>query len=237
MPTYYLTVRFPLSFLGNNHPERLQDPQATHEREAHAFYNTDSEDVADQLLEQLRQDVYRPICCPNSPPLAFELWQKAERGEQLDSPIYGVVNGEGLSLQQRVSCRKSIEPIEELSGYWDVGGEAGTTLDLLLVLALPLYLAANDDEPKVRRELGISEQAKAPVPTALPLPITEIRCAPMSMSEIARRYLDREKAKPIQAEKFMQQQELRQEPGIRLFTIRIDNLSLDVQARFKLPLR
>ncbi len=81
-------------------------------------------------------------------------------------------------------------------------------------------------------ETGTKEQPSSD-DAAIPLPRRETRCAPMSQSEIARRYLNRQKAKPNQAKRFMKQQEIQKEKGVRLYTIRIDNLSPEVQARFK----
>jgi len=61
----------------------------------------------------------------------------------------------------------------------------------------------------------------------------EIRCDPMSQSEIARRYLNRNRARPNQAAVFMKQQHIKQEPGVKLYTIRIDNLPPSTRKRFE----
>ena len=65
--------------------------------------------------------------------------------------------------------------------------------------------------------------------------LPEIRCAPMSKSEIAKRYLKRSKAKGNQCEQWMKVQGLRQEPD-GLWTVRIDNLPPDIRERFQTPL-
>lgn len=79
--------------------------------------------------------------------------------------------------------------------------------------------------------------SQEPLPAAQgPKPAPESRCPPLSKTEIAKRLLDRESAKPRDAKQMMKRQKLRRE-GDGKWTILIDDrLSKEQQGRLRKPL-
>jgi len=163
MPPYFLIVRFPLVFLGDDCLERLQDPPPLHETEGHVFYQTDLQVVAEKLVELFRHGEPDPATW--NPTASFrEVMEKVQRGESavlFPSPIFEIVDGADLELTPRVRFRQEVQQLQEIAptSFLDPDGWAllGFPNDRRTLLLVGHHKQAQQWEPLVRDELGVWE--------------------------------------------------------------------------------
>lgn len=150
MPSYFLTVRFPLGILWkedlSSDTVSLDDyPPGTYEKQPHVFYETDSEFVAGELVKLFRH--VEPPSRPGHEPLAKS------------PPVFEVVSAAGMDLAQRVLYRQNIEPLESMAlcdGDPGIRKDAGLPNDRRTVLLWEYYEKAQQWEPLVRDELDVA---------------------------------------------------------------------------------
>jgi hypothetical protein len=165
MPPHFLTVRFPLVFLGDDCLDRLQDPPPVHEKEGHVFYQTDLRIVADKLLELFRHGNQDAAAWNPLAPVS-EFVEKGRHGEPADlfpTPVFDVVNGANLDLTRRVRFRRDVQQLQEIAPNSFLGPEGWALLgfpnDRRTVLLVQHYEQARQLEPLVRDELNNGESA------------------------------------------------------------------------------
>jgi len=172
-PSYFLTVRLPFMLLGSDaidHPDRLSDTRATHEKKAQAFYEVDSAIIGDSLLELFTYDKPKPGIPgdPNAPVGSFEGLRKLTEG--VCQPVFELVNGEDLDLAQRVFYRGHIELLEvmdQCDGDPGVREDAGLPNDRGTLLLWRYYRQARQWEPLIRDELGLADHVDHGAPAML----------------------------------------------------------------------
>lgn len=157
MEKYFLLARFPLIWVDND----SQDPPSGHEEDSHLFYETDSRDVAEKLLELFRSSNPKEPVYPTD--AARQLISRAGRGEQVDwpMPIFEIINDVDLDFAKRVFFRQAMGLVYQIknTGDWDphVWADADLPHDLPTRHTMFLYAEARDREPSVREVLGVVE--------------------------------------------------------------------------------
>jgi len=151
MPSYFLTVCFPLGILWKedwfSDTVSLDDyPPGTYEKEPHVFYETDSESVAGELVKLFRHA--EPPSRPGLEPLAKS------------PPVFEAASADGMDIAQRVVYRQNIKFLERMAlcdGDPGIREDAGLPNDRRTVLLWEYYERAREWEPDVRGELGVDK--------------------------------------------------------------------------------
>ena len=172
MPRYFLTVRNPLLALGDEGSvDRFDDPKATHEIDARVFYQTDSEVVAQKLVELLRHE---------------------ESSQEEWAALFEVVDAANLDFAQRVFFWQAIEVLEKIEavGDWDPGvwADNGLPHDKSTVFLMQSRYKAQQWERLVREELGVEENVGNPDDGLAPFDLPEVdeyrRMSPLNLATI-----------------------------------------------------
>ncbi len=149
MPSFFLTVRFPVTPLTGDHHKSPDAPPSSHEEPADVFYMTDTQIVAEKLLEMFRHKQ-----SSETRPLQFDL-----------------VSGTDIALPQRVEFRHSVRRLAFMGSFgFDHGvcEDAGLPHDKKTDRLARLYHKASGLEPCVREDIEMNAQStEQPLETAL----------------------------------------------------------------------
>jgi len=177
-----------------------------------------AEAIADALAKRFEEDVAVSVGPANEWPLSARLEFDADLAKRYRNRRPPHVSPEGMDLAGWLPFEMTKHAVALHEAY-----RAASGADM-----------PRADNAKARRIPPTHAPTKEAAQHRMSPSRAEVRCAPMSKTEIARRYLNRNKAKPEQAKKWMAVQDLQPTPD-GLWTIRIDDLPPDVQDRFKKP--
>jgi hypothetical protein len=158
MPACFLTVRFPWRFVNDDWDRPPKGPPpSVHEKHGHVFYQTDSQIVAERLVEVFRSGL-PAAAAPNPnatwPERYLILGAGCEKG---GSPfaVFEIVNGADLSEVQRVQYKSAVAALAAAC-------TSGITLDVdraddrRRALLWAQYGRAHELEPLIRGELDVA---------------------------------------------------------------------------------
>jgi len=157
MPVYFLTARFPWRLVNDNWDSPPKEPPSAHEKHGHVFYQTDSQIVAERLVEVFRSGL-PAAAAPNPnatwPERYLILGAGCEKG---GSPfaVFEIVNGADLSEVQRVQYKSAVAALAAACA-------SGITLDMdraddrRRALLWAQYGRAHELEPLIRDELDVA---------------------------------------------------------------------------------
>jgi hypothetical protein len=159
---YFLTVRLPYLLLGTDaadDPDRAAEPNLTHEKKSHAFYEVDSQTMAIALLETFKQG--KPVPGISGDPAGGrgspDGIQKLAEG--VCHPIFGRISIADLSLADRVLCRQQLKGLALIAKErsWEAGAWSAYGLpdDRVASILSGFYTRAQEWEPLVRDELDV----------------------------------------------------------------------------------
>ena len=157
MPVYFLTARFPWTLVNNHGNPPSKKPPSAHEKHGHVFYQTDSQIVAERLVEIFRSRLPAAAAPdPNAtwPEKYIIIGAGCEKG---GSPfaVFEIVNGADLSEVQRVQYKSAVAALEAAHAL-------GSTLDMdraddrRRALLWAQYERAQQLEPLIRDELDVA---------------------------------------------------------------------------------
>ncbi len=158
MPSFFLTVRFPVTPLTGDRQESSDAPPSSHEEQADVFYQTDTQVVAEKLLELLQQE-----------------WSS-----ETEPPQFDFVSDADMGSPQRVEFRESADNIAATRslgfdpGVWEY---AEMPHDERTVRLVHFHYRAEQLEPYAHEEIGMDVQnTERPLGTA---PTNEAKSAAM----------------------------------------------------------
>lgn len=185
MPPHFLTIRLSYALLGADaagDPDHVIDPQLTHVKKASAFYEVDSQAIADKLLDLFRYGAPDPgiVTDPANANAAVGSMENLKKVvDAACHPIYDVVDAAKMNFAERVICQQHIQTLERMGdcdGDPGIRADAGLPNDRRTVLVWQEYEKARQWEPLVREQLGVGDGSRtATKPPSSPLPDNRAR--------------------------------------------------------------
>ncbi len=163
MPPYFLTVSPVHAVIGPVPEEGLVEPSTVPVVAGLAFYQTDLEIVAKELVRLF--ETSGPACLA-APDAAFNV---------TPPPSYELCDGADLRVSQRVLYLDAIEKVAKdmQLGQWGVQQGGGEGLGQIRVFLMRCHEQAGQWEPMIREELGIDDRARGLLGGRSPTPLTD----------------------------------------------------------------